>query len=76
MEDRRTTRSQSAQSAVVLRDEMEKQKEEIALSILRTLKEAERKAKETTILNNPSIQINQESGRKRGENCIYKVSGI
>ena len=73
--ERRTTRSQNAQREAVLRDEMEEQKEEIALSILKTLKEAERKAKETTIRNSPLIQINQESGRKRGENCIYKISG-
>ena len=57
--ERRTTRSQNAQREAVLRDEMEEQKEEIALSILKTLKEAERKAKETTIRNSPLIQINQ-----------------
>jgi hypothetical protein len=73
--ERRTTRSQSALRETVLRDEVEEQKEEIALSILKTLKETERKAKEISIRNSPLVQINQESGRKRGENCIYKVSG-
>jgi hypothetical protein len=73
--EHRTTRSQSALREAVLRDEVEEQKEEIALSILKTLKETERKAKEISIRNSPLVQINQESGRKRGENCIYKVSG-
>jgi hypothetical protein len=72
--ERCTTRSQSALREAVLRDEVEEQKEEIALSILKT-KAIERKAKEMTIRISPLIQINQESGRKRGENCICKASG-
>ena len=69
------TRSKSKQREIVLREELEDVKEEIALSILKTLKAAEQKAEAITKQNSPRIQINKESGQKRGANCIYKVSG-
>lgn len=69
------TRSKMIQIDTPFTEEVNEDKEDLSLSILKTLKEAEQKADALTKQNSPLIHINRESGQKRGANCIYKASG-
>jgi hypothetical protein len=71
----RVTRSQHASDAATASKELNDQREATALKIIKTLNAAEIKAKQITAQNRPAILLNKESGRKRGHNCEYKVSG-